>query len=159
VFLRSSCGLFWICQGISWTLQLDQVAQSPVWPGLGCFQGWGISHLSGQSGPVPHHPQCKTFFPSIQSKPTLIPGTSTDTEQQFWCLASQRGRAVSADHGCQRQLWPAVVSSLIARWLEWSRFCTEQCWSHVVRSSCACWYSYCSVAVWFLKMTGFYSRN
>jgi len=33
-------------------LQLDQAAQSPVRPGLECFQGWGISHLSGQPGPV-----------------------------------------------------------------------------------------------------------
>jgi len=27
-------------------LQPDQVAQSPVQPGLECFQGWGIDHLS-----------------------------------------------------------------------------------------------------------------
>ena len=32
-------------------LQLDQAAQSPVQPGLGGFQGWGISHLSGQAAP------------------------------------------------------------------------------------------------------------
>ena len=29
--------------------QLDQGAQSPVWPDLECLQGWGIHHLSGQS--------------------------------------------------------------------------------------------------------------
>jgi len=29
-------------------LQLDQVAQSPVQPGLEYFQGWGIYHLSRQ---------------------------------------------------------------------------------------------------------------
>ena len=29
-------------------LQPDQVAQSPVQPGLQCVQGWGIDHLSGQ---------------------------------------------------------------------------------------------------------------
>jgi len=37
-------------------LQLDQVAQSPVQPGLECFQGWGIYHLSGKLVPVFHHP-------------------------------------------------------------------------------------------------------
>jgi len=44
-------------------LQLDQVAQSPVQPGLECFQGWGIHHLSGQPVPVFHHPYCKIFLP------------------------------------------------------------------------------------------------
>ncbi|KAK4823976.1 hypothetical protein QYF61_008595 [Mycteria americana] len=44
-------------------LQLDQVAQSPVQPGLECFQGWSIYHLSGQPVPVFHHPQCKEFLP------------------------------------------------------------------------------------------------
>ena len=27
--------------------QWDQVAQSPVQPGLECFHGWGIDHLTG----------------------------------------------------------------------------------------------------------------
>jgi len=31
--------------------QLDQAAQ-----GLGCLQGWGINHTSGQPVPVPRHP-------------------------------------------------------------------------------------------------------
>jgi len=39
-------------------LQLDQGAQSPVKPGLGCLQGWGISHLSGQLLPGFHQPHC-----------------------------------------------------------------------------------------------------
>jgi len=43
-------------------LQLDQVAQSPVQPGLECFQGWGIYHFSGQPIPVFHHPHCKKFL-------------------------------------------------------------------------------------------------
>ena len=38
-------------------LQLDQVAQSPVQPGLECFQGWGLHYLFGQPGPLFHHPQ------------------------------------------------------------------------------------------------------
>ena len=46
-------------------LPLDQVAQSPVQPGLECFQGSGISHLSGQPAPVPHHAHCKQCLPSI----------------------------------------------------------------------------------------------
>jgi len=33
-------------------LQTDQVAQSPVQPGLECFHGWDIDHLSGQPVPV-----------------------------------------------------------------------------------------------------------
>jgi len=37
---------------------LDQVAQSAVQPGLECFQGWGIQHLSGQPVLVFHHPHC-----------------------------------------------------------------------------------------------------
>jgi len=40
-------------------LLLDQAGQSPVQPGLECFQGWGINHLSGQSVPVFHHPHHK----------------------------------------------------------------------------------------------------
>jgi len=53
-------------------LQLDQVAQSPVQPGLGCFQGWGLHCLSGQPVPVFQHPHCKKFLPYIQSKSTLF---------------------------------------------------------------------------------------
>jgi len=36
-------------------LQLDQVAQSPIQPGLEYFQGWGLHYLSGQPVPVLHH--------------------------------------------------------------------------------------------------------
>jgi len=43
-------------------LQLDQVAQSPVQPGLEGFQGWGLHYLSGQLVPVFHHPYHKNFF-------------------------------------------------------------------------------------------------
>jgi len=52
-------------------LQLDQVAQSLVQPGLECFQGWGLHYLSGQPVPVFHHPYGKKFLPCIQSKSTL----------------------------------------------------------------------------------------
>jgi len=48
-------------------LQPDQAAQSPTQPGLECFQGWGISHLSGQPGPGFRHPQHNIFLPYIQS--------------------------------------------------------------------------------------------
>jgi len=34
----------------------DQVAQSPIQPGLEHFQGGGIHSFSGQPVPVPHHP-------------------------------------------------------------------------------------------------------
>jgi len=53
-------------------LQLNQVAQSPVQPGLERFQGWAISHRSGQPVPGFHHPQCKKFLPYMQSKSTLF---------------------------------------------------------------------------------------
>jgi len=52
-------------------LQLDQIAQSPVQPGLECLQGSGLHCLSGQSVPVFYHPHGKKFLPSIQSKSTL----------------------------------------------------------------------------------------
>ena len=44
---------------------LDQVAQSPVQPGLQCFQGWGLHYLSGQPVPVFHNPHFKEFLPYI----------------------------------------------------------------------------------------------
>jgi len=53
-------------------LQPDQVAQSPIQPGLECFQGWGIDQLSGQPVPVFHYPQCKEFLPSIYSESPLF---------------------------------------------------------------------------------------
>jgi len=37
-------------------LQPDQAAESPVQPGLEWFQGWGISHTSGQLVPIFHSP-------------------------------------------------------------------------------------------------------
>jgi len=46
-------------------LQPDQGAQSPVPPGLEWFQGWGISHLSGQPEPGSHHP--KSYLPVLQN--------------------------------------------------------------------------------------------
>ena len=52
-------------------LQLDQVAQSLVQPGLECFQGWGLHCLSGQPVPVFHHPHGKKILPYTQSKSTL----------------------------------------------------------------------------------------
>jgi len=53
-------------------LQPDQVALSPVQPGLECFQGWGIDHLSGQPMPGPHHPHHNKFLPFTQSKCPLF---------------------------------------------------------------------------------------
>ena len=46
-------------------LPLDQVDQSPIQPGLECFQGWGIYPLSGQPVPVFHHPHRKKCLPYI----------------------------------------------------------------------------------------------
>jgi len=40
----------------------DQVAQSSIQPSLECFQGWGISRLSGQPVPGPHHPHSEQFL-------------------------------------------------------------------------------------------------
>lgn len=47
---------------------LDPVAPNPIQPDLGCFQAWGIHHLSGQPLPVPPHPQQEEFPPPIQSE-------------------------------------------------------------------------------------------
>jgi len=43
-------------------LPLDQVAQSPIQPGLEHSQEGGIHIFSGQPVPVPHHPQSKEFL-------------------------------------------------------------------------------------------------
>jgi len=52
-------------------LQPDQAAQSPVQPGLECFQGWGLHCFSGQPVPVLHHTRGKKFLAYIKSKSTL----------------------------------------------------------------------------------------
>jgi len=59
-------------------LQLDQVAQNPIQPDLGCSQGRGLLYLSGQPVPVFHHPHRKNFLPisslnlpSLSLKPLL----------------------------------------------------------------------------------------
>jgi len=43
-------------------LPLDQVAQSPIQPGLEHCQGEGSHNFSGQPVPVPHHPHSKQFI-------------------------------------------------------------------------------------------------
>jgi len=43
-------------------LPLDQVAQSPVQPGLEHFQGGDSHSFSGQPVPVFHHPHGEEFF-------------------------------------------------------------------------------------------------
>jgi len=60
-------------------LPLDQVAQSPIQPGLERSQGWGLHCLSGQSVPVFHHSYGKNFYlisslnlPSLSLKPLLL---------------------------------------------------------------------------------------
>lgn len=45
--------------------QQHQVTQSPVKPGLECFQGWFIYQVSGQSGPTSQHPHHKKCHPYI----------------------------------------------------------------------------------------------
>ena len=42
-----------------------QVAQSPIQPGLGHCQGWGIHSCSGQPVPVSYHLHCIEFLPNI----------------------------------------------------------------------------------------------
>ena len=65
-------------------------AQSPIQPDLGCLQGWGIRHQSGQPVPVSHHPQCKNLLPYTQPKPPLFPfetispcPITTDPKKEF----------------------------------------------------------------------------
>jgi len=43
-------------------LPLDQVAHSPILPGLEHCQGGGSHSFSGQPVPVPHHPHRKEFI-------------------------------------------------------------------------------------------------
>jgi len=52
-------------------LQLDQVARSPIQPGLDCFQEWGLHYISGQYVTVFHHPHDKKLLAYIQSISTL----------------------------------------------------------------------------------------
>jgi len=61
-------------------LPLDQVAQSPIQPGLELFHGGGIHDFSGQPAPVPHHPHSKKKIflisnlnlPSFSLKPSPL---------------------------------------------------------------------------------------
>jgi len=46
-------------------LPLDQVAQSPIQPGLEHSQGGSSHRFSGQPVTVPHHPHSKEFLPNI----------------------------------------------------------------------------------------------
>jgi len=65
-------------------LQLDQVAQSPVQPGLECFQGWGLYCLSGQ--PVPVLPQ------EQQPQPHAVAGSNPATwSGDAWDVGVLRG--------------------------------------------------------------------
>jgi len=43
----------------------DQVAQSPLQPGLDHLHGWSIHSFCGQPVPVPHHRLSKEFIPNI----------------------------------------------------------------------------------------------
>ena len=52
-------------------LPLSQVAQSPIQPGLGHYQGWSSHSFSGKPVPGPHHPHREEFLALIQSKPPL----------------------------------------------------------------------------------------
>ena len=47
---------------------LDQVAHSPIQPGLEHLQARGIHNLSGQPVPAPHHSPWKELPPNIQPK-------------------------------------------------------------------------------------------
>ena len=53
-------------------LPLDQVAHSPIHPGLEYSQGAGIHNFGGQPVLVSHHPHIKEFLPNIKSKSTLF---------------------------------------------------------------------------------------
>ena len=49
----------------------DQVAPSPIQPGLEPCQGGGSHSFSEQPGPGPHHSQREEYLPRISYKPTL----------------------------------------------------------------------------------------
>jgi len=46
-------------------LPLDQVAQSPIQPGLEHHQGGDTHNPAGQPVPVSHHPHSKKFLPNV----------------------------------------------------------------------------------------------
>ena len=48
---------------MAWDLPIDQVAQSPIQPGLEHCQGGDSHNFSEQPGQVPYHPQSKEFLP------------------------------------------------------------------------------------------------
>ena len=52
-------------------LPLDQVAQSPIQPGLEHFQGAGIHNFSRQLVPVPHNTHGKEFLMSNLKLPSF----------------------------------------------------------------------------------------
>jgi len=82
-------------------LQPDRVSQSPVQPGLDCFQGWSIDHLSGQPVPVPHHPHGKEFLPYISLK---LPSCSDRAQHEMfpsgWILAGSCPCVAEDLHRC-----------------------------------------------------------
>ncbi|NXN59955.1 POGZ protein, partial [Rynchops niger] len=53
-------------------LPLDQVAQSPIQPGLKTFQGWGFHPRSGQPVPVSHHPHAGNPLVQQSGQPLIL---------------------------------------------------------------------------------------
>ena len=53
-------------------VDLEQVVQGPIQPGLEHLQGWGIHSLAGRPFPAPQHSLCKELSPGIQPKPSLL---------------------------------------------------------------------------------------
>lgn len=65
------CLVFTPCHGQGY-LQLHQVAQSSIEPGVEHLQGWSTQSFPRKSIPVSQQPQSKKLFPDIWSKPTLF---------------------------------------------------------------------------------------
>lgn len=80
-------------------LQLSQFAHISIQPDLGCFQGQGIHHLSGQSVPVPHHSSPKILFPSrLLNLSLFVILTRYRLCQLYWSLQNCLVYTVSQSH-------------------------------------------------------------
>jgi len=92
-------------------LQPDQVAQSPIQPDLKCFQGCGISHLSGQPVPVFHQPHCKNFF----LKMNLALGVDRMIYKVFGVFFSLKKNVLKSK--CWMACEPKLDQCLMAHWI------------------------------------------
>ena len=94
---------------------LDQVAQSPIQPGLEYFQRGGIHNLTGWPVPVSHHPHCKEFLPLKSFKKSL---SQPSLKKYMYSLKSSSNYVLTKitemkSRTCQKQYKTTKV------WMDW----------------------------------------